>query len=165
MFWYFSTRCASPWNTTINQSGFQNFFVSPQSLSSPSLTQPLNLLPIPHFYPPKAFTSLNVDTPHSQQNCRYCGIYLPFSRYYGIYLSFPDTAEYIFLVFFICETAVRMWAMGHRVYFESSFNRYCSQCGKEAEKFKFLKNAHFHFHLVCLIFNFHFQIRLYGDQW
>ena len=38
-------------------------------------------------------------------------------------MKFSDTAEYIFLVFFICETAVRMWAMGHRVYFESSFNR------------------------------------------
>ena len=45
-------------------------------------------------------------------------------------MKISDTAEYIFLVFFICETAVRMWAMGHRVYFESSFNR----CPKDAQK-------------------------------
>ncbi len=34
-----------------------------------------------------------------------------------------DTAEYIFLIFFIFETLVRMWALGHHIYFESSFNR------------------------------------------
>ena len=49
------------------------------------------------------------------------------------FVKFSDTAEYIFLVFFICETAVRMWAMGHRVYFESSFNR-CPDAQKIASK-------------------------------
>ena len=49
------------------------------------------------------------------------------------FVKFSDTAEYIFLVFFICETAVRMWAMGHRVYFESSFNR-CPDQKKIAPK-------------------------------
>ena len=49
------------------------------------------------------------------------------------FVKFSDTAEYIFLVFFICETAVRMWAMGHRVYFESSFNR-CPNAQKIAPK-------------------------------
>ena len=31
LFWYFSTQCAWRWSTTINQSGFQNFSVSPSS--------------------------------------------------------------------------------------------------------------------------------------
>ena len=35
-----------------------------------------------------------------------------------------DTAEYIFLIFFIFETLVRMWALGYHIYFESSFNRF-----------------------------------------
>ena len=38
--------------------------------------------------------------------------------------NFLDTAEYVFLIFFIFETVVRMWALGYHIYFESSFNRY-----------------------------------------
>jgi len=38
--------------------------------------------------------------------------------------EFLHTAEYIFLLFFIMETLVRMWALGHQIYFESSFNRF-----------------------------------------
>ena len=38
--------------------------------------------------------------------------------------NFLDTAESVFLIFFIFETVVRMWALGYHIYFESSFNRY-----------------------------------------
>ena len=65
-------------------------------------------------------------------------------------MKFSDTAEYIFLVFFICETAVRMWAMGHRVYFESSFNR----CPDDPPK---ITPKVWHFDI--------FQVWLHGHQW
>ena len=63
------------------------------------------------------------------------------------FVKFSDTAEYIFLVFFICETAVRMWAMGHRVYFESSFNR-CPNPQKIAPK---VSNFDSFFRFDCMV--------------
>ena len=68
-------------------------------------------------------------------------------------VKFLDTAEYIFLVFFICETAVRMWAMGHRVYFESSFNRQVKHGQDENSN------------IETFMFIVHFQVWLHGDQW
>ena len=41
---------------------------------------------------------------------------------FTIYLS--DTAEFVFLGLFIFEMLLRMWALGPRIYFESSFNRF-----------------------------------------
>ena len=36
----------------------------------------------------------------------------------------------IFLGFFIFETLLRMWALGFRIYFESSFNKYVFEQSK-----------------------------------
>ena len=36
----------------------------------------------------------------------------------------PDYAEFVFLGLFITEMIVRMYALGPRIYFESSFNRF-----------------------------------------
>ncbi len=41
-----------------------------------------------------------------------------------ILFSFSDTAEFVFLGLFIFEMLLRMWALGPRIYFESSFNRF-----------------------------------------
>ena len=38
--------------------------------------------------------------------------------------SFSDVAEFFFLGLFIFEMLLRMWALGPRIYFESSFNRF-----------------------------------------
>jgi hypothetical protein len=35
-----------------------------------------------------------------------------------------DTTEFVFLGLFIFEMLLRMWALGLRIYFESSFNRF-----------------------------------------
>ena len=37
---------------------------------------------------------------------------------------FSDVAEFFFLGLFIFEMLLRMWALGPRIYFESSFNRF-----------------------------------------
>ena len=37
-----------------------------------------------------------------------------------------DTAEFVFLGLFIFEMLLRMWALGIRIYMESSFNRFDS---------------------------------------
>ena len=40
--------------------------------------------------------------------------------------SHSDTAEFVFLGLFIFEMLLRMWALGIRIYMESSFNRFDS---------------------------------------
>ena len=39
-------------------------------------------------------------------------------------MIFPDYAEFVFLGLFLTEMIVRMYALGPRIYFESSFNRF-----------------------------------------
>ena len=41
-----------------------------------------------------------------------------------ILISFSDVIEYVFLVTFIFEMSIKMYALGVRVYFQSSFNRF-----------------------------------------
>lgn len=41
-----------------------------------------------------------------------------------IFFFFPDYAEFIFLCLFISEMLIKMYALGPRIYFESSFNRF-----------------------------------------
>ena len=48
--------------------------------------------------------------------------------------EFLEIAEYVFLCLFLTEMFVRMYALGPRIYFESSFNRCCGmfrQCSSD----------------------------------
>ena len=41
-----------------------------------------------------------------------------------MFFVIPEIAEYVFLCLFITEMLVRMYALGPRIYCESSFNRF-----------------------------------------
>ena len=45
-----------------------------------------------------------------------------FARLMSNTAYFPDYAEFVFLGLFITEMVVRMYALGPRIYFESTFN-------------------------------------------
>ena len=47
-----------------------------------------------------------------------------YNTYYLYSYYFTDIAEFFFLGLFIFEMLLRMWALGPRIYFESSFNRF-----------------------------------------
>ena len=44
--------------------------------------------------------------------------------FFSLSLSLTDYTEFVFLGLFITEMVVRMYALGPRIYFESSFNRF-----------------------------------------
>ena len=45
-------------------------------------------------------------------------------EYYLNFIPFIDWTEYVFLCLFIFEMFLRMWALGPRIYFQASFNRF-----------------------------------------
>lgn len=46
---------------------------------------------------------------------------MPFNK---IFTSVADIAEFVFLGLFMLEMFIKMYALGPRIYFESSFNRF-----------------------------------------
>lgn len=70
---------------------------------------------LPHFYVSNSSTS----TVHLAKER-----FIYFLHVHALVYLFPDFAEFVFLGLFMMEMWVKMYALGPRIYFESSFNRF-----------------------------------------
>ena len=67
---------------------------------------------------------------------------IEFDRYYNyppFDFSFSDYTEFVFLALFLCEMILKMYGLGVRIYFQSSFNIF--DCVVSIQNLFFINNV------------------------